>query len=68
VLSRHLEETFEVEIEKHGERLRLHLRLQGGFRRWQTGKNPHTRYVFNVVEQEVLPLDECANRAGMAAT
>jgi hypothetical protein len=58
VLNRHRDETFEVITEKAGQRLQLRLRLRGGCRRWQRGKNPHTRYVFDVIDQKVLPLDE----------
>jgi hypothetical protein len=53
LLSRHLEETFEVRTETK----RLRLRLDGGFRRWVKGKNPQTRYVFKVVEEASRPLN-----------
>jgi hypothetical protein len=58
VLSRHRDETFEVTTEEAGQRLRFRPRLRGGLRRWQRGKNAHTRYVFEVINQEVLPLDD----------
>jgi hypothetical protein len=54
LLSRHLEETFEAETET--KRLRVH--LEGGFRRWVKGGNPHVRYVFRVIEEESVPVDE----------
>jgi hypothetical protein len=53
LLSRHLEETFEARTEAK----RLRLRLDGGFRRWLKGRNPQTRYVFKVVEEQSLPWD-----------
>ncbi len=53
LLSRHLEETFETKTETK----RLRVRLDGGFRRWVKGQNPHTRYFFKVVEEESLPVD-----------
>jgi len=34
-----------------------HLRLEGGNRRWSKGKNPHVRYVFTVLHEELLPED-----------
>jgi hypothetical protein len=48
ILSRHLDSGFEVETEK----LRMSVRLEGGFRRWIPGKNPQTRYVFNILKEE----------------
>jgi hypothetical protein len=54
LLSRHLEETFEAETET--KRLRVH--LEGGFRRWVKGGNPHVRYVFRVIEEQSVPVDE----------
>jgi hypothetical protein len=53
LLSRHLEESFEARTEAK----RLRLRLEGGFRRWVKGENPHTRYVFKVVEEETRPVE-----------
>jgi hypothetical protein len=35
-----------------------HLRLEGGNRRWITGKNPHVRYLFTVVKEEPLPVED----------
>jgi hypothetical protein len=53
LLSRHLEETFETRTEIK----QLRVRLEGGFRRWVKGQNPHRRYVFTVGEEESLPVD-----------
>ncbi len=53
VLSKQLEVTFEARTETK----RLRVRLEGGFRRWVKGQNPHTKYVFKVLEEENLPLD-----------
>jgi hypothetical protein len=57
-------ETFEVETDTR----RLTLRLEGGFRRWSPGKNPHVRYRFTVIREEATAIDEdgCldANDAG----
>jgi hypothetical protein len=54
ILKRHLEET----VEARTDRKRLKLQLDGGFRRWTPGRNPHTRYVFNVLEEEMLAVDD----------
>jgi len=32
-------------------------RLEGGCRRWIKGKNPHVRYVFSVLKEELVPED-----------
>jgi hypothetical protein len=53
VLKNHLEETFEAKTETTS----LRVRLEGGFRRWTKGKNPHTRYVFTVLEQQEVPVE-----------
>jgi hypothetical protein len=37
------------------------LRLEGGVRRWITGKNPHVRYQFVVIHEDDLPVDEHEN-------
>jgi hypothetical protein len=58
VLRRHRDETFTAMTERAGLQCRLRLRLTGGFRRWQKGKNPHTRYVFDVIGEDVLPPEE----------
>ena len=34
------------------------VRLEGGFRRWSKGKNPHTRYAFTVLEEKAIPIEE----------
>jgi hypothetical protein len=54
LLSRQLVETREATTETR----RLPLRLEGGFRRWDMGRNPHTRYVFTVIEEESLLVDD----------
>lgn len=58
VLKRHLNETFaaEREDEKSG-RYRITIRLQGGVRRWDSGQNPQTRYVFEVLSEEPVPIE-----------
>jgi hypothetical protein len=43
-------ETFRVETETR----RYRLRLEGGFRRWVPGSNPHVRYRFEVLEEGEL--------------
>jgi len=53
VLKRHVDETFEVKTEK----MFFRLRLVGGNRRWLTGKNPHVRYKFEVLNEEPVPED-----------
>jgi hypothetical protein len=47
-------ETFEVETDTR----RLKLRLEGGLRRWIRGKIPHVRYLFAVIREEAMPIDE----------
>jgi hypothetical protein len=54
VLKKHLEETFDVQTDTK----LFRLRLIGGCRRWVTGKNPHVRYSFTVLEEHVLPTDD----------
>jgi len=54
VLKRHVHETFTA----YTETKRLRLRLEGGLRRWKTGRNPHVRYVFEVLEVTEHPTDE----------
>ena len=54
VLSRHREETFEAKTATK----RLRVRLGGGLRRWVKGSNPHSRYVFTMIDEESLPLDQ----------
>ena len=59
VLKRHLSVTFVAEREDDGaERHWWKLRLDGGFRRWETGKNPQTRYIFHVLEEGDVPVEE----------
>jgi hypothetical protein len=47
-------EVFEVATD--GKLLRL--KLEGGFKRWLQGKNPHTKYKFTVIREEAMPIDE----------
>ncbi|GAB4138405.1 MAG: hypothetical protein Tsb009_06610 [Planctomycetaceae bacterium] len=47
ILKRHLDVTLEAATDQMSYRLQL----EGGFRRWERGKNPHTRYVFTVLEE-----------------
>jgi hypothetical protein len=49
-----LGETFDVATDTR----RLKLRLEGGFRRWLPGKNPHVRYQFTVLHEEDMPVGE----------
>ncbi len=67
LLSRHLDETFEVTTEEAGQPVRLRLQLRGGFRRWVTGANPSKRYQFEVLGREMLPLDEVTERTATVA-
>lgn len=34
------------------------LRLEGGFRRWDSSKNPYTQYVFTVLDQRRIPAED----------
>lgn len=45
IMKRHLQVTFDVQTDQ---KVYL-LKLEGGFRRWEPGKNPHTRYRFEVL-------------------
>lgn len=54
VLKRHLHETFTGFTETK----RLHLRLEGGLRRWKKGKSAHVRYFFEVLETTDRPTDD----------
>lgn len=47
ILKRHLQVTFDAQTDRKVYRLRL----EGGFRRWTPGKNPHTRYRFDVLSE-----------------
>jgi len=53
VLKNYLDETFEAKTETTS----LRVRLEGGFRRWTKGKNPHTRYAFTVLEQKEMRVE-----------
>jgi hypothetical protein len=54
VLNRYREEIFEARTPTK----KLRVQLDGGYRRWTKGKNPCTRYLFRVLEEEVLPVEE----------
>jgi hypothetical protein len=54
VLSRYCDETFEARTPTK----QILVRLEGGFRRWSKGKNPHTRYAFTVLEEKAIPIEE----------
>jgi hypothetical protein len=54
ILSKHLEETLEATTET----TQLRVRLEGGHRRWVRGENPHSRYVFRVVEEKARAEDK----------
>jgi hypothetical protein len=53
LLSSYLGETFEVQTETKD----LQLRLSGGCRRWDAGKNPHVRYAFEVLGEVNLEIE-----------
>jgi hypothetical protein len=36
----------------------IRVRLEGGYRRWSKGKDPCKRYVFSVLEEKPLPIEE----------
>jgi len=54
VFSRHRDETFEARTTTK----EMRVRLAGGFRRWSKGKNPCTRYIFTVLTEKVIPIEE----------
>ena len=54
LLSKHLDEEFSGRTD----RKLFHFRLRGGNRRWIPKKNPHVRYVFEVLDAKDLPFDE----------
>jgi hypothetical protein len=54
IMSRHQDETFEASTETR----RLKVRLEGGNRRWTSGGNPHVRYVFTVLEEGPIQVDD----------
>ena len=57
VLKKHIDETFETTRTTAKGTLRIRVRLEGGYRRWQKSK-PHTRYVFTVLKEEPLAEDK----------
>ena len=54
LLSKHLGEEFRGRTDTK----LYHFCLEGGCRRWIKGKNPHVRYVFTVLGQEDLPVED----------
>jgi hypothetical protein len=54
VLSKHLKSTFEASTET----TRYRLQLEGGYLRWEPGSKPQKRYVFNVLDEHPIPLDQ----------
>ena len=54
VLSRHFEETLEARTETK----RVRVYLNGGLWRWVKSVNPHVRYVFRMIEEETLTVEE----------
>jgi hypothetical protein len=56
LLGKHLDVTFRGRTDT----TLYHLRLRGGVRRWIPGKNPHARYVFDVLDTKDLPVDDDA--------
>jgi hypothetical protein len=53
VFCRHLDEIFEARTPTK----EIRVRLEGGFRRWNKGKNPYTRYVFSVLAEKPIPIE-----------
>lgn len=53
-----LKNNLEVVFEARTDTKRYRLKLEGGFRRWESGKNPHTRYRFLVLDEADRPVDE----------
>jgi hypothetical protein len=53
ILKKHLGEVLEAVTEAH----RFVIRLEGGYRRWDKGKKPHTRYLFTVLSEMPVPID-----------
>ena len=54
VLSKHLNENFAATTETK----RLKLRLDGGIRRWISGKSGHSRYVFEILDEQPREVEE----------
>jgi hypothetical protein len=54
ILSRHRDETFEAVTLT----CQILVRLEGGHRRWSKGKNPHKRYVFTILKEKAIPIEE----------
>lgn len=56
-IGRILTKNLEVVFEAQDETKRYRLKLEGGFRRWVEGGNPHTRYRFLVLSGEDRPVE-----------
>lgn len=60
-----LKNNLDVVVETSTESKRYRLQIEGGFMRWERGKNAHTRYAFTVLHEEDIPVDadptHCAN-------
>jgi hypothetical protein len=54
LLSKHLDEEFRGRTDT----TIYHFRLNGGCRRWIPKKNPHVRYVFEVLDAKDLPVED----------
>lgn len=52
-----LKKNLDVTFLGHTDTKLYQFRLEGGNRRWIKGKNPHVRYVFSVLKEEILPED-----------
>lgn len=56
-IGRILKNNLEVVFEARTDTKRYRLKLEGGFRRWDAGKNPHTRYQFMVLDEADRPVE-----------
>jgi len=56
-IGRILKNNLEVVFEARTDTKRYRLKLEGGFRRWESGKNPHTRYRFLVLDEADRPVE-----------
>ena len=54
ILKKHLDE----KLLGRSDTTLYHFRLEGGYRRWVKGKNPHVRYAFTVIKEEPIPADD----------
>lgn len=56
-IGRVLKKNLQVAFDANTDDKHYRLRLEGGFRRWETGRNPHTRYRFTVLSEESRPAE-----------